>query len=102
MNTTHSSITAIPSISTSNPFNCRIGLSKNSLDRAVNRTSKHYRSYHSILNSLHWLKIPQSIHFKHLPLTHNTLQNSQPKLSSRTLHYPANPQLPDIPNHHPE
>ena len=31
-----------------------------------------------VLKSLHWLKIPERIHFKVLSLTYNSLQSSQP------------------------
>src|SRR6218665_2338582 len=31
-----------------------------------------------VLKSLHWLKIPQRIHYKIASLTYNTLQTSQP------------------------
>ena len=56
----------------------RLQLIQNSLARAVTRTPKHHHIT-PILKSLHWLKIPERIHFKVLSLTYNSLQCSQPK-----------------------
>src|ERR1700733_5174853 len=56
----------------------RLQLIQNSLARAVTRTPRHHHIT-PILKSLHWLKIPQRIHFKVLSLTYNSLQYSQPK-----------------------
>src|SRR6218665_1141518 len=52
-------------------------LIQNSLARAVTRTPRHHHIT-PILKSLHWLKIPERIHFKALSLTYNCLQSSQP------------------------
>src|SRR6218665_924323 len=52
-------------------------LIQNSLARAIIRTPKHHHIT-PILKSLHWLKIPESVHFKVLSLTYNYLQYSQP------------------------
>ena len=56
----------------------RLQLIQNSLARAVTRTPKHHHIT-PILKSLHWLKIPERIHFKVLSLTYNSLQHSQPR-----------------------
>ena len=56
----------------------RLQLIQNSLARAVTRTPKHHHIT-PILKSLHWLKIPERIHFKVLSLTYNSLQYSQPR-----------------------
>jgi len=45
--------------------------------RAVTRTPRHHHIT-PVLKSLHWLKIPERIHFKVLSLTYNSLQSSQP------------------------
>src|SRR6218665_2821793 len=50
---------------------------QNSLARAVTRTPRHHHIT-PVLKSLHWLKIPDRIHFKVLSLTYNSLQSSQP------------------------
>src|ERR1043165_7263504 len=55
----------------------RLQLIQNSLARAVTRTPKH-RHITPILKSLHWLKMPERIHFKVLSLTYNSLQYSKP------------------------
>src|SRR6218665_947434 len=55
----------------------RLQLIQNSLARAVNRTPRHHHIT-PVLKSLHWLKIPERIHFKVLSLTYNSLQSSQP------------------------
>ena len=52
-------------------------LIQNSLARAVTRTPRHHHIT-PVLKSLHWLKIPERIHFKVLSLTYNCLQSSQP------------------------
>src|SRR6218665_3642992 len=54
-----------------------IELIQNSLARAVTRTPRHHHIT-PVLKSLHWLKIPERIHFKVLSLTYNSLQSSQP------------------------
>src|SRR5688572_7875440 len=56
----------------------RLQLIQNSLARAVTRTPKHHHIT-PILKSLHWVKIPERIHFKVLSLTYNSLQYSQPR-----------------------
>src|SRR6218665_1952805 len=55
----------------------RLQLIQNSLARAVTRTPRHHHIT-PVLKSLHWLKIPERIHFKVLSLTYNSLQSSQP------------------------
>src|SRR6218665_1068947 len=50
---------------------------QNSLTRAITRTPRHHHIT-PVLKSLHWLKIPERIHFKVLSLTYNSLQSSQP------------------------
>src|SRR6218665_3294064 len=52
-------------------------LSKTPLARAVTRTPRHHHIT-PVFKSLHWLKIPDRIHFKVLSLTYNSLQSSQP------------------------
>src|SRR6218665_2280016 len=54
----------------------RLQLIQNSLARAVTRTPRHHIT--PVLKSLHWLKIPERIHFKVLSLTYNSLQSSKP------------------------
>lgn len=56
----------------------RLQLIQNSLARAVIRTPKHDHIT-PILRSLHWLKIPEQIHFKVLLLAYNFLQYSLAK-----------------------
>jgi len=56
----------------------RLQLIQNSLARAVTRTPRHHHIT-PILKSLHWLKIPERIHYKVLSLTYNSLQCSQPR-----------------------
>src|SRR6218665_2403223 len=53
----------------------RLQLIKNSLARAVTRAPRHHHIT-PVLKSLHWLKIPEHIHFKVLSLTYNSLQSS--------------------------
>src|SRR6218665_1065062 len=50
----------------------RLQLIQNSLARAVTRTPRHHHVT-PVLKSLHWLKIPERIHFKVLSLTYNSL-----------------------------
>src|SRR6218665_2391295 len=50
----------------------RLQLIQNSLARAVTRTPRHHHIT-PVLKSLHWLKIPERIHFKVLSLTYNSL-----------------------------
>src|SRR6218665_3361917 len=54
----------------------RLQLIQNSLARAVTRTSRHH-DITPVLKSIHWLKIPERIHFKVLSLTYNSLQPSK-------------------------
>ena len=62
----------------------RLQLIQNAAARAVTRTRK---SAHitPVLKSLHWLKIPQRIHFKIISLTYNALQFGQPSYLHRLL-----------------
>src|SRR6218665_37259 len=53
----------------------RLQLIQNSLARAVTRTPRHHHIT-PVLKSLHWLKVPERIHFKVLSLTYNSLQSS--------------------------
>src|SRR6218665_4214853 len=53
----------------------RLQIIQNSHARAVTRTPRHHRP---VPKSLHWLKIPERIHFKVVSLTYNSLQSSQP------------------------
>src|SRR6218665_379985 len=55
----------------------RLQLIQNSLARAVTRTPRHHHIT-PVLKSLHWLKIPEGIHFKIQSLTYNSLQSSNP------------------------
>src|SRR6218665_3828754 len=55
----------------------RLQLIHNSLARAVTRMPRHHHIT-PVLKSLHWLKIPERIHFKVLSVTYNSLQSSQP------------------------
>jgi len=55
----------------------RLQAIQNALARAVTKTPKHYHIT-PVLNSLHWLKIPERIQYKVISLTYNTLQTSQP------------------------
>ena len=50
---------------------------QNALARAITKTTKHHHIT-SVLKSLHWLKLPQRIHYKIASHTYNTLQTSQP------------------------
>src|SRR6218665_4093631 len=52
-------------------------LIQNSLARAVTRTPRLHHIT-PVLKSLHWLKIPERIHFKVLSLTNKPPQSSQP------------------------
>ena len=54
----------------------RLQLIHSSLARAVTRMP-WYHHITPVLKSLHWLKIPERIHFKVLYLTYNSLQSSQ-------------------------
>src|SRR6218665_881842 len=51
-------------------LNC-LQLIQNSLARAVTRTPRHHHIT-PILKSLHWLEIPERIHFKFLSLAYNS------------------------------
>ena len=44
---------------------------------AVTKTPKHHHIT-PVLKSLHWLKVPQRIHYKIVSLTYNALQTSKP------------------------
>src|SRR6218665_1164311 len=72
----------------------RLQLIQNSLSWAVTRTPRHHHIT-PVLKSLHWLKIPERIHFKVLSLTYNFLQSSQ-----RTFHHPCG--QPALLDHHPD
>src|SRR6218665_1960518 len=50
--------------------------SNTSIARAVTRTPRHHYIT-PVLKLFHWLKIPERIHFKVLPLTYNSLPPSQ-------------------------
>jgi len=50
---------------------------KNIIACAVTKTPKHHHIT-PVLKSLHWLKVPQRIHYKIVSLTYNTLQTSRP------------------------
>src|SRR6218665_462269 len=54
------------------------------LVRAVTKTPKHHHIT-PILKSLHWLNVPQRIHYKIASLTYNTLQTSQPSYIRQLL-----------------
>src|SRR6218665_633544 len=54
----------------------RLQTIQNALARTVTKTPKHHHIT-PVLKSLHWLKVPQSIHYKIVSLTYNTLQTSQ-------------------------
>jgi hypothetical protein len=55
----------------------RLQLVLNSAARTVTKTPKYHHISH-VLKSLHWLKIPQRIHYKLLSITFKTLQSHQP------------------------
>jgi len=55
----------------------RLQTIQNALARAVTKTPKHHHIT-PVLKSLHWLKVPQRIHYKIVSLTYNALQTSQP------------------------
>jgi len=55
----------------------RLQIIQNSHARAVTRTPRHHHIT-PVPKSLHWLKIPERIHFKVVSLTYNSLQSSQP------------------------
>jgi hypothetical protein len=55
----------------------RLQTIQNALARAVTKTPKHHHIT-PVLKSLHWLKVPQRIHYKIVYLTYNALQTSQP------------------------
>jgi len=54
------------------------------LARAVTKTPKHLHIT-PILKSLHWLTVPQRIHYKIVYLTYNTRQTSQPSYICQLL-----------------
>src|SRR6218665_2176525 len=86
-------ITATPSFSISTPPKHNVcSLSKTHLDGLLPERPGIIISFLYILKSLHWLKIPDRIHFKVLSLTYNSLAVVFPaRVPSRTLHHPANP-----------
>ena len=55
----------------------RLQTVQNALARAVTKTPKHHHIT-PVLKSLHWLKVPQRIHYKIVSLTYNAIQTSQP------------------------
>ena len=55
----------------------RLQTIQNALARAVTKTPKHHHIT-PVLKSLHWLKVPQRIHYKIVSLTYNALQTSKP------------------------
>src|SRR5688572_7334712 len=59
----------------------RLQTIQNALARAVTKTPKHHHIT-PVLKSLHWLKVPQRIHYKIVSLTYNALQTSKPGLSN--------------------
>jgi len=59
----------------------RLQLIQNSLARAVTRMPRHHHIT-PVLKSLHWLKIPDRIHFKVVSLTYNSLQSDQRTLTT--------------------
>src|SRR6218665_2618837 len=62
----------------------------------VTRTPRHHHIT-PVLKSLHWLKIPERIHFKVLSLTYNSLQSSSPRSYANSL--PSS--QPALLDHHP-
>src|SRR6218665_1813337 len=71
---------------------------QNSLARAVTRAPRHHHIT-PVLKSLHWLKIPDRIHFKVLSLTCNFLQSFQPTYL-REL-FAIQPTCSTLLDHHP-
>src|SRR6218665_153875 len=57
---------------------------QNALARAVTKTPKQHHIT-PVLKSLHWLTVPQRIHYKIGSLTYNTLQTSQPSYIRQLL-----------------
>src|SRR6218665_1189809 len=55
----------------------RLQLIQNSLSRAVTRTTRQHHIT-PVLKSLHWLKVPERIHFKAISLIYNILQSFKP------------------------
>src|SRR6218665_840704 len=62
----------------------RLQTIQKALARAVTKTPKHHHTT-PVLKSLHWLKIPQRIHYKIVSFTYNTLQTSQPSYIRQLL-----------------
>src|SRR6218665_2593878 len=62
----------------------RLQTIQNAIARAVTKTPKHHHIT-PVLKSLHWLKIPQRIHYKIASLTYNTLQTSLPSYIRQLL-----------------
>src|SRR6218665_237428 len=52
---------------------------QNAFARDVTKTPKH-PPITSVLKKDHWLKIPERIEYKVIPLTYNTLQSFQPSI----------------------
>src|SRR6218665_3591772 len=75
-------------------------LIQNSLTRTVTKMTSHHHIT-PVLKSLHWLKIPEHIHFKVLSLIHNSLQYSQPAYLHQTFHHSPSPLYPIIFLYHP-
>src|SRR6218665_218923 len=73
----------------------RLQLIQNSLARAVTRTPRHHHIT-PVLKSLHWLKIPERIHFKVLSLTYNSSSPPSP-LTFASFSPFSQPALPDHP-----
>src|SRR6218665_1570452 len=72
----------------------RLQLIQNSLARAVTRTPWHHH-IPPVLKSLHWLKIPERIHFKVLSLPYNSMRSSNPTYPFATSPPPTQPALLD-------
>src|SRR6218665_2647430 len=77
----------------------RFQLIQNSLARSITRMPRHH-CFTPVLKSLHWLKIPERIHFKVLSLTYNSGTPSV-HLPLRTFHNSANPLYPILLLSHP-
>src|SRR6218665_2472544 len=57
----------------------RLQANQNAFARDVTKTPKHL-TITSVLKKHHWLKIPERIEYKVIPLTYNTLQSFQPSI----------------------
>ena len=67
----------------------RLQLILNSAARAVSRTPR-FTHISPVLESLHWLKIDQRIHYKVLSIIYKTLQSHQPSYLYNLLHVQSN------------